>query len=154
MAKLTSGDVAPPFRLADEDGASVTLKDFAGRRFVLYFYPRDDTPGCTIEATQFTGFAEAFDKLGVTVVGVSPDDAASHRRFRDRHGLTVRLLSDPEHEAMAAYGAFGEKNRYGRKTLGVIRSTFVIGPDGKIERSWYNVRAEGHASRVLEAIGG
>ena len=154
MAQLTGGDPAPPFRLTDQDGTTVNLGDLAGRRFVLYFYPRDDTPGCTIEATQFTGFADAFDKLGVTVIGVSPDDAASHRRFRERHGLRVRLLSDPDHEAMAAYGAWGEKTRYGRTSVGVIRSTFVIGPDARIERAWYNVRAAGHASRVLEAIGG
>lgn len=153
MPKLTGGDAAPPFRLLDDAGGEVTLADFAGRRFVLYFYPRDDTPGCTIEATQFTGLAEAFAASKVEVVGVSPDDADSHRRFRERHQLNVRLLSDPSHATMEAYGAWGEKTRYGRTSLGVIRSTFIIDADGRIEKAWYNVRAEGHAARVLAALG-
>ena len=153
MAKLTSGDAAPSFRLVAEDGTTVGLDDFAGRRFVLYFYPRDDTPGCTIEATQFTGLASAFAASGVEIVGVSPDDGDSHRRFRERHDLSVRLLSDPDHTAMQAYGAWGEKTRYGRTSVGVIRSTFLIGADATIQQAWYNVRAAGHAARVLAAIG-
>jgi peroxiredoxin Q/BCP len=154
MAKLQSGDQAPPFRLLDESGESVGLSDFAGRRFVLYFYPRDDTPGCTIEATQFSALADSFAVSATEVVGVSPDDGSSHRRFRERHDLSVRLLSDPDHAVMEAYGAWGEKTRYGRTSVGVIRSTFLIGADATIEQAWYNVRAEGHAARVLAALGG
>ncbi|MDA8295740.1 MAG: thioredoxin-dependent thiol peroxidase [Actinomycetota bacterium] len=152
MAKLAAGDRAPDFALADEDGSKVSLSDYAGRRVVVYFYPRDDTPGCTIEAQQFTALSDAFAAAKVDVLGISPDDASSHRRFRERHGLAVRLLSDPEHHVMEAYGAWGEKTRYGRTSLGVIRSTFLIGPGGEIERAWYNVRADGHAAKVFAAL--
>lgn len=154
MAKLAAGDRAPRFTLADEDGNEVSLADFAGRRVVVYFYPRDDTPGCTIEARQFDALGQGFSGAGVEVVGISPDGAASHRRFRERYGLSIRLLSDPGHEVMESYGAWGEKTRYGRTSVGVIRSTFLVGPDGTVEQAWYNVRADGHAARVLAASAG
>jgi thioredoxin-dependent peroxiredoxin len=152
MARLSSGDKAPAFRLTNQDGDVVTLASMKGRRFVLYFYPADDTPGCTKEACQFNEDLSGFESLDVTVLGVSPDDAASHQRFRAKYALSFDLLSDPSREVMSAYGAFGEKMMYGKKVLGVIRSTFLIGPTGKVERAWYGVRADGHAKKVLAAL--
>jgi peroxiredoxin Q/BCP len=154
MVKLAAGDTAPAFTLPDQDGKDVSLSDFAGRRVVIYFYPADDTPGCTKEACQFNDLLADFDRAGVDVLGISPDGAASHQRFRARYGLAVRLLSDPSHAAMERYGAWGEKTLYGRTSMGVIRSTFVVGADGKIAKAWYSVRADGHAAKVLAEIGG
>jgi peroxiredoxin Q/BCP len=152
MAKLEAGDPAPAFTLPDQDESPVSLKDFAGRSVVVYFYPADDTPGCTKEACQFNDNLQAFSRAGVAVVGISPDGAAKHRKFREKYGLTFPLLSDPGHETMTAYGAWGEKTMYGKKTVGTIRSTFLVGPDGTLQRAWYNVRADGHAAKVLEAL--
>lgn len=153
IPRLQAGDRAPAFLLPDQDGKKVALKDFAGKAVVVYFYPADDTPGCTKEACQFNDSLRAFDRAGVAVVGISPDDAASHTRFRKKYGLRLALLSDPSHSAMERYGAWGEKTLYGRKTVGVIRSTFLVGPDGTVHRAWYNVRADGHAAKVLEEAG-
>jgi peroxiredoxin Q/BCP len=153
MARLERGDVAPPFTLPDHDERPVSLGDYAGRRVVVYFYPADDTPGCTKEACQFNDNLQAFEAAGVAVLGISPDGAAKHRRFREKYGLTFPLLTDADRSVMTAYGAFGEKIMYGRKTVGVIRSTFLVGPDGTIERAWYNVRADGHAAKVLAELG-
>ncbi len=152
MSRLSKGDKAPDFTLPDQDGEEVSLAAFAGRRVVVYFYPKDDTPGCTTEACQFNDGLPDFSGLGVDVLGISADPAASHRRFRERHGLTLRLLSDADHAVMARYGAWGEKTLYGKTSVGVIRSTFLVGRDGRIERAWYNVRADGHAGKVLEAV--
>jgi peroxiredoxin Q/BCP len=152
MARLEAGDKAPAFTLPDQDEKKVSLKDFKGRPVVVYFYPADDTPGCTKEACQFNDNLRAFDRAGVTVLGISPDGAAKHTRFREKYGLKFPLLSDPDHGVMEAYGAWGEKTLYGKKSLGVIRSTFLVGPTGKIERPWYNVRADGHAEKVLELV--
>ena len=152
MAKLVDGDEAPAFDLPDHDGATVSLSGFAGRRVVVYFYPADDTPGCTKEACQFNDNLRAFSRAGAAVVGISPDKAAKHVKFREKYGLTFPLLSDPEHAVMEAYGAWGEKTMYGKKTVGTIRSTFLIDGKGKIARAWYNVRADGHAAKVLEAL--
>jgi peroxiredoxin Q/BCP len=154
MPHLETGDPAPDFALPDENGDTVRLSDFAGRRVVVYFYPADDTPGCTKEACQFTDRFDDFAEAGVDVVGVSPDGADKHRRFREKYGLKVRLVSDSSHEVMERYGAWGEKTLYGRKSVGVIRSTMLIGPDGRIERAWYHVRADGHADKVLATITG
>jgi thioredoxin-dependent peroxiredoxin len=151
VARLQEGDRAPAFTLLDQDGAKRSLKEFAGAPVVVYFYPADDTPGCTKEACQFNDNLRAFDQAGTSVVGISPDDAASHDRFRARYRLRFPLLSDPEHEVMERYGAWGEKTLYGKKTVGVIRSTFLVGANGKIQRAWYSVRADGHAAKVLEA---
>jgi peroxiredoxin Q/BCP len=153
MAKLEAGERAPKFTLPDQDGKEVSLQDFADGQVVVYFYPADDTPGCTKEACQFNDNLKAFSKAGVSVVGISPDGAAKHQRFRDKYGLRFPLLSDPGHTVMVAYGAWGEKTMYGKKTTGVIRSTFLVGPDGRIERAWYNVRADGHAEKVLAELG-
>jgi peroxiredoxin Q/BCP len=154
MAALEAGKPAPDFALPDEDGKIVRLADFAGRRVVVYFYPADDTPGCTKEACQFTEHNPAFERAGIDVIGISPDDAASHQRFRRKYGLTVRLLTDASHEVMERYGAWGEKTLYGRKSIGVIRTTVLIGPDGLVLRVWRHVRADGHAEKVLAEAGG
>jgi peroxiredoxin Q/BCP len=152
MSRLEIGAKAPPFALANQAGKTISMKDFAGERFVIYFYPADDTPGCTKEACQFNDGLAAFRKLGVKVLGVSPDGAVKHVAFRKKYGLTFDLLSDPEKKVMTSYGAYGEKMMYGKKVNGVIRSTFVIGPTGKIERAWYGVRADGHADKVLATL--
>ena len=152
MTRLSEGDRAPVFTLSDQNGQKVALKDFAGQRVVLYFYPADDTPGCTKEACQFNDEFAAFRNLDVTVIGVSPDDAAAHQAFRSKYGLQFTLLSDPSKTVMTKYGAYGEKMMYGKKVMGVIRSTFVIGPTGKVERALYNVRADGHATKVLSSL--
>jgi peroxiredoxin Q/BCP len=152
VARLEVGQRAPGFTLKDQSGEKVSLKDFAGQRVVLYFYPADDTPGCTKEACQFNDGLNEFRNLSVTVLGVSPDDAASHAAFRKKYRLRFDLLSDPEKSVMAKYGAYGEKMMYGKKVVGVIRSTFVIGPSGKIELVFYSVRADGHAEKVLSKL--
>ncbi|MHB8263662.1 MAG: thioredoxin-dependent thiol peroxidase [Acidimicrobiales bacterium] len=152
--RLQSGDEAPLFSLPDQDGQQISLGDFRDQNVVVYFYPADDTPGCTTEACQFNDNLQGFGRLGVTVLGISPDDAVSHRRFREKYGLQLPLLTDAEHETMERYGAWGEKTLYGKTTVGVIRSTFLVGPDGKIIQPWYNVRADGHAEKVLIALDG
>ncbi len=151
MPKLGVGDTAPEFTLPDHDGRPVALADFKGRRVLVYFYPADDTPGCTKEACQLNGNLADLGSTDVAVVGVSGDDAGSHQRFRAKYGLAFPLLTDSSHEVMEAYGAWGEKTLYGRKSVGVIRSSFLIGPEGRVEKAWYNVRADGHAAKVLEA---
>ena len=130
----------------------MSLKDFAGERVVLYFYPADDTPGCTTEACQFNDELAEFAQLGVRVLGISPDDAQSHVNFRTKYGLNLVLLSDPDKKVMAKYGAYGDKMLYGKTVQGVIRSTFLISTRGTIERAWYGVRTDGHASRVLSEV--
>ena len=154
MDKLAAGDRAPAFTLPDESGAKVSLSQFSGAPLVVYFYPADDTPGCTKEACQFNDNLRAFDRAGVAVVGISPDDAASHSAFRKKYGLKFPLLSDAGHKVMERYGAWGEKTLYGKKTVGVIRSTFLVDGYGRIARAWYNVRADGHAAKVLDEARG
>jgi len=154
MAKLEVGKKAPAFTLINQDGAKVSLKDFAGQRVVLYFYPADDTPGCTTEACQFNDELKAFAKLETVVLGVSPNNEASHIKFREKYGLKFNLLCDPDKKVMEKYGAYGEKILYGKTVIGVIRSTFIIGPTGTIERTWYSVKTNGHAAKVLEALQG
>ncbi len=154
MAKLEAGNKAPAFTLPDQDEKPVSLSDFAGAPVVVYFYPADDTPGCTKEACQFNENLTAFSRAGAKVVGISPDGAAKHRKFREKYGLTFPLLSDPDHKVMTSYGAWGEKTMYGKKTTGTIRSTFLVDAKGKVARAWYNVRADGHAAKVLEELAG
>jgi len=151
MPRLDTGAKAPAFTLPDADGAKVSLKDFAGRKVVVYFYPADDTPGCTKEACQFNDNLRAFDRADVAVVGISPDGAERHTKFAAKYRLKFPLLSDPSHEVMEKYGAWGEKTLYGKKSIGVIRSTFLIDEKGKVARAWYSVKADGHAAKVLEA---
>ena len=154
MPRLEIGDPAPDFSLADENGGVIKLSDFAGRKVVVYFYPADDTPGCTKEACQFSDRSDGFGEAGVEVLGVSPDGAEKHRKFREKYGLKVRLLSDPTHAVMESYGAGGEQTLYGKKSGGVIRTTVLIGADGRVSRAWYHVRADGHAEKVLAALAG
>jgi thioredoxin-dependent peroxiredoxin len=154
MARLEAGDKAPAFTLPDQDARPVSLKDFAGKSVIVYFYPADDTPGCTKEACQFNENLQALQGAGAVVVGISPDGAAKHVKFRNKYGLAFPLLSDPEHSTMEAYGAWGEKTMYGKKTVGTIRSTFLIDPKGIVTRAWYNVRADGHAAKVLDELTG
>ena len=153
MTTLAEGDVAPLFSLPDQDGKIVSLGDYSGRRVVVYFYPADDTPGCTKEACQFSDLVDDYAALGVEVLGISPDGGTKHQKFRAKYGLKIALLSDPEHEVMERYGAYGEKTLYGRQTLGVIRSTFLVDANGRVERAWYHVRVDGHAAKVLQALG-
>jgi peroxiredoxin Q/BCP len=152
MAKLEAGATAPQFSLPDQDDRNVSLEDFKGGKVVVYFYPKDDTPGCTTEACQFNDNLHGFQGTGVPVIGISGDDAESHRRFREKHGLRFPLLSDLDHQVMEAYGAWGEKTLYGKTTVGVLRSTFLIDEEGRIERAWYNVKADGHAEKVLAEL--
>jgi peroxiredoxin len=147
--ELRPGDQAPAFALPDEEGKVVSTKDLEGSRYVVYFYPKDDTPGCTTEACQFTDNFPQFEMLGVPVLGVSQDEARAHQAFRRKYGLRVRLLSDPDRKAHQAYGAWGERPGRGE---GVIRSTFLIGADGQVEKSWYFVKPDGHALEVLSAL--
>ncbi|MET3804204.1 peroxiredoxin Q/BCP [Nakamurella sp. UYEF19] len=147
------GDAAPSFSLPDADGSTVSLADFTGKRVILYFYPAAMTPGCTTEACDFSAAKPELDTAGYTVLGVSPDIPSKLAAFTEKSGLDVVLLSDPEREVLKAYGAYGEKQNYGRTVMGVIRSTFVIGPDGTIEKAWRNVKATGHVARVLKEIG-
>ena len=149
MTKLEEGAQAPSFTLPDQDGNPVSLDDFKGTRVLVYFYPGDDTPGCTKEACQFNDNLAGFQAAGVPVVGISPDNAASHQRFRNRYGLRFPLLTDADHTVMEAWGAWGEKTRYGRTSVGVLRSTFLLDEQGRVERAWHNVKADGHATNVL-----
>ena len=151
---VTIGAKAPGFTLLDQDEKKVSLASLSGRWVVLYFYPKDDTPGCTTEACEFTDGLSAFEGLDAVVLGCSPDTPASHRKFIAKHGLKVRLLSDPEHSVMAAYGAWGEKSMYGKKVTGVIRSTVLIDPQGRVVHLWPNVKAAGHAEKVRETLAG
>jgi peroxiredoxin Q/BCP len=150
---LEPGVQAPAFTLTDATGHTVSLRNFSGRDVILYFYPKDDTPGCTKEAC---GFRDAWDELrelGVVVLGVSADDADSHARFATKYRLPFTLLSDPDRSVMRAYGAYGEKTMYGKKVVGVIRSTVWIGPDGKVRRHWPRVANAGeHPAKVLAAL--
>ena len=152
MSRLEIGAKAPAFNLTNQNGKKVSSKDLLGKRYVLYFYPQDDTPGCTREACQFNDELSGFKKIKVTVLGVSPDDAASHVAFRKKYGLSFDLLSDPDKKVMEKFGAYGEKMMYGKKTIGIIRSTFVIGPTGKVEQAMYGVKTDGHAARVLGSL--
>ena len=152
---IEEGKAAPAFTLADADGKKVSLKDFAGKHVILYFYPKDDTPGCTKEACGFRDGWKDLQKLGAVVLGVSADDAASHQKFRTKYKLPFPLLSDPDRKVMEKYGAYGEKILYGKKTTGVIRSTVWTGPDGVVRKHWKRVAdAAKHPAQVLEAVRG
>ena len=150
---LKEGDKAPDFTSKDQNGNSVSLKDLKGRRVVLYFYPKDDTPGCTKEACGFRDAWKTIQKANTVVLGVSADSGASHQKFRDKYKLPFPLLTDADRKVMTAYGAYGEKMMYGKKTMGVIRSTVWIGPDGKVRKHWARVAdAAAHPEQVLAAL--
>ena len=151
---LAPGDPAPEFTLPDGEGAMVSLKDLRGSWVVLYFYPRDDTSGCTLEAVDFTAQAGTFKKLGAAIIGISPDSIESHARFTEKHGLGITLLSDTRKTTLAQYGVWQKKKLYGREFFGVVRSTFLIDPSGAVRRIWSKVSVKGHAEEVLEALKG
>ncbi|MGQ0703747.1 MAG: thioredoxin-dependent thiol peroxidase [Gemmatimonadales bacterium] len=149
---LSSGDAAPQFALASDTGETIRLEDLRGRKVVLYFYPKDDTPGCTTEACEFRDQWEEVRRTGAALFGVSPDSVQSHQRFKQKYRLPFPLLADPDHRVAEAYGAWGEKVRYGKKAMGLLRSTFVIDEGGRISRVFEKVTPLGHAAQVLEAL--
>lgn len=152
MAELTVGQKAPEFCLPDSDENQVCLKDFQGRWIVMYFYPKDNTSGCTLEAINFTKSITEFEKLNTIVLGVSPDSAKSHCNFRDKHDLKVTLLSDSEHEVLEKYGVWSLKKMYGREYYGVVRSTYLINPSGHIFKIWKNVKVPTHVEDILKQL--
>ena len=150
--RLSVGDAAPDFALQDADGNEVALKDLRGRNVIVYFYPAAMTPGCTKEACDFRDNLGVLAGAGLTVLGISPDTPQKLAKFRDKESLNFSLLADPDREVLKAYGAYGEKTMYGKKTVGVIRSTFVVGADGRIEQAFYNVKATGHVERLRKEL--
>lgn len=151
MEKLGIGDIAPDFNLPRDGGAEQSLSQLRGKPVVLYFYPKDDTSGCTLEAHDFTALKPEFDKIGVEIIGMSPDKAAKHDKFKQKHELNITLVSDEEKTTLMAYGVWVEKSMYGRKYMGVERTTFLIDKTGKIAEIWHKVKVPGHAQAVLQA---
>jgi len=151
---LEVGSKAPAFSMVSDSGKKTKLSDFKGKPIVLYFYPKDDTPGCTKEACAFRDASSKLAKFGAVVLGVSPDDAASHAKFRDKFSLNFPLLADPDHAVAEVYGAWREKNMYGKKSMGVQRSTYLLSTEGKVVKVWKKVSVDGHDSAVLEALQG
>jgi len=152
MSELKIGDTAPDFELEGDGGETLRLKDYKGQSIVLYFYPKDDTPGCTKEAIQFSEMKEEFEAENCAVIGVSKDTAKKHDKFIAKHDLKVRLGADTEGEVVEKYGVWVEKNMYGKKYVGIQRATFLIGPDQKIQQIWPKVRVKGHVEAVLEEV--
>jgi len=151
--RLSAGDLAPEFTLPDADGNEVSLEELRGKNVIVYFYPAAMTPGCTKQACDFRDSLDSLAAHGYTVLGISPDKPAKLQKFRDRDGVTFPLLSDPDKQVLTAYGAFGEKTMYGKLVTGVIRSTFVVDPDGKIALAQYNVKATGHVAKLRRDLG-
>ncbi|HEV2380347.1 MAG TPA: thioredoxin-dependent thiol peroxidase [Terriglobia bacterium] len=149
---LNIGDKAPDFSLVSDSGKKASLKDFRGQNLVLYFYPKADTPGCTVEANQFRDASKELTKAKTNVVGVSADPPEALRKFRDKYQLNFPLLSDPDHKMLEAYGVWQEKNMYGKKSMGIVRTTYIIGPEGKITHVFPRVKVDGHTQQVLEAV--
>ncbi|MEO5324264.1 peroxiredoxin [Mesorhizobium sp. CC13] len=152
MSDLETGQAAPQFALPRDGGGILTLSDFAGKPIVLYFYPKDDTTGCTAEAIDFSRLRRQFEDAGAVVIGMSPDSTKKHDKFKAKHNIGIDLVADEERTALEAYGVWTEKSMYGRKYMGVERTTFLIGRDGRIARIWRKVRVPGHAEEVLEAV--
>lgn len=152
-SRLAPGDAAPEFSLPDADGNEVSLSSLRGQRVIIYFYPAAMTPGCTKQACDFRDSLSSLGAAGFAVLGISPDSPAKLAKFREKEALTFPLLSDPDHAVEQAYGAYGEKMLYGKKSVGVIRSTFVVDPDGKIEKAQYAVKATGHVARLRQELG-
>ena len=149
---LNIGDRAPDFTSQDQEGNPVSLQDYSDRWLVLYFYPKDNTPGCTTEAKDFTAYREQFNELGADILGVSPDSEKSHCKFIDKHYLSIKLLSDPDNKVIEAYKVWRLKKFMGKEYMGVVRSTFLISPDGKIAQIWDKVRVKAHAEKVLSEL--
>lgn len=152
MTEPVKGSEAPDFSLPGDGGGEIRLSDFRGKTVVLFFYPKDDTSGCTAEAIDFTALKPEFDALDTVLLGMSPDSPKSHDKFKNKHALTISLVSDQDKETLQAYGVWVEKSMYGRKYMGVERSTFLIGPDGRIAGTWRKVKVPGHAQAVLDAV--
>jgi peroxiredoxin Q/BCP len=150
-AKIAVGGKAPNFRLPHDGGGEVSLADFKGRKLAIYFYPKADTPGCTVEAKDFSRLASAFSRAGVAILGVSADPVPKQDKFKAKHDLTVMLGSDETHEMLNAYGVWAKKSLYGRSYMGILRNTYLVGPDGRIARIWEKVKVAGHAEEVLAA---
>jgi thioredoxin-dependent peroxiredoxin len=146
------GEAAPKFTAPDREGKSISLQDFQGRSIVLYFYPKDNTPGCTTEAIDFTDKLAEFQALNTQVIGISPDSITTHGKFIDKHNLKIILLSDPEHQIAESYGVWQLKKFMGKEYMGIVRSTFLIDPTGKISQIWSNVRVKNHVDTVLKSI--
>jgi thioredoxin-dependent peroxiredoxin len=151
MGELAACATAPPFRLARDGGGTVSLADYKGQKLVLYFYPRADTPGCTREAQAFSALAKTFAAAGTAVLGVSADPIPAQDAFKAKYRLAIPLASDDKHKMLQAYGVWGKKSMYGKTFMGIVRTTFLIGPDGKIARKWAKVKVDGHAEEVLTA---
>ena len=149
---VEKGDTAPGFSLPADDGSVVSLEQFRGKKVVLYFYPKDNTSGCTTQACDLRDTLPRIDERGAVVLGVSPDSLASHEKFRDKFQLNFPLLSDPDHQVAEAYGVWKEKSMYGRKYWGIERSTFIIDEDGKVVEAWRKVKPKGHADRVTDLL--
>lgn len=148
------GEKAPDFKLESDNGKTISLKDFSGKKVVLYFYPRDMTPGCTKEACSFSENSSRLQKQGAVVLGVSRDSVESHKKFKEKYGLTFPLLSDPDRKVIEKYGVWQEKNMYGKKTMGIVRTTFIIDEAGRIAHIFPKVKVEGHTDAVLEKLKG
>jgi peroxiredoxin Q/BCP len=151
--RLAPGDEAPDFTLPDADGNKVSLSSFRGQRVIIYFYPAAMTPGCTKQACDFRDSLASLAAAGLAVIGISPDSPAKLAKFREKEALNFPLLSDADRSVLSAYGAYGEKMMYGKTTVGVIRSTFVVGPDGRLEQAQYGVKATGHVARLRKELG-
>jgi thioredoxin-dependent peroxiredoxin len=151
--RLAPGDLAPEFTLPDADGAPVSLTDYRGRRVIVYCYPAALTPGCTTQAVDFTASAGDLAEAGLDIIGISPDDPEKLHRFREQEKLNITLLSDPEKTVLSAYGAYGPKKLYGKEVIGVIRSTFIVDADGRVEKAAYNVKATGHVAKLRRDLG-
>lgn len=152
MSQVQVGQAVPDFTLPASSGKDVSLSDFRGKKVVLYFYPKDMTPGCTTESCDFRDYNGQFEQLNTVVIGISPDDLKSHAKFIEKHGLPFLLLSDTEHKVCELFGVWKEKNLYGKKHMGVERSTFLIDEEGKLLREWRKVKVNGHVEEVLEAV--
>ena len=152
MGQLKEGDQAPGFEARDQSGTIITLDGMKGKKVILYFYPKDDTPGCTKEACNFRDNYSTLKEKGFEIIGVSPDNDASHQKFTEKYNLPFRLIPDPDKQILNAYGAFGEKNMYGKKSMGVLRSTFVIDEEGKIEKIFKKVDTSSHTEQILTAL--
>ena len=151
MANL-EGDKAPNFTLRNENNNEITLTDYKGKKVILYFYPKDDTPGCTKESNEFSELSDKFKLKNTEIIGISKDSVESHKKFKEKYNLKVTLVSDPEMEAIQAYGVWKEKKNYGKTYMGIVRTTVLINEEGKIEKRWNNVKVNGHCEKVLEAI--
>lgn len=154
MSDLKTGDLAPHFRLATDGGGEIDLGELRGKTVILYFYPKDDTPGCTTQAIEFSKASAEFGQAGATIIGVSKDSVKKHDKFKAKHELTVTLASDEDGSTVEAYGSWVLKKLYGREYMGIDRSTFLIGPDGRLNRIWHKVKVKGHVDEVLAAAQG